>query len=510
MSVVYRADEKVPHLTDELDGETTSQDLKDGVEEVAQQDADAAIKEKFTYEQEQKLLRRVDWRLLPLLILAYLLKNLDGNSISYAKVISSGKSTNILKELNITTDYYAWTSTIFTIPFILAEVPSNLLIKKQTPRLHVLRIVVLWSIAAGCHAAAQNGAGLLTTRFFLGLFEAGLYPGILYHVVCWYRPDELAVRMAILGLLGQFSGILAALLAYGIEFIDGRGGISAWRWMFVIEALMGAALALPVYFFLPDFPDTAKWLTPDERHFLVARLPPNAARATDKAFDRKGVSDALKDPLLYAFTFMQMFSNLGAYGLSFWLPSIIASFGFTTTQSSQLLNIPPAVLGIATCILFAWMIDRTFDIPRPWYGVVSKVVTIGAFIALATVTNKPALYALTIIATVGSSAFTAVLMPWRAQSLKGSTNAAFAFAFQNGLSQISGIIGPQVFRSKYAPRYTIPYVVCIVFLVLSFLALLVTWYLSAALEKETRRVAKVRRAEAKANRITQDEVVFRR
>ncbi|WVQ85841.1 hypothetical protein IAT38_008009 [Cryptococcus sp. DSM 104549] len=486
-----------------------SQDDIDKKEAYEVEDENAAIKAKFTPEHEKKLLRQVDLRLLPLLIMAYLLKNLDVNSISYVKVIASGKPTNILNELHISTDYYAWTSTIYTIPFILAEIPSNLFFKKQTPRLHVLRIVVLWSIAAGCHAAAQNGAGLLTARFFLGLFEAGLYPGILLHTTFWYRPDELAVRMAILGLLGQFSGILSALIAYGIENIDGHGNLSAWRWMFLIEGIAGIVLAVPIYFFLPDFPDTAKWLSPDERLFLVARLPPNAARSSDKTFDRKAIAQVLKDPLLYGFTAIQMFSNLGAYGLSFWLPSIIASFGFTTTQSSQLLNIPPAALGIITTILFAWLSDRTYNIPRPIYGITTKFIVLGAFIGLVTVTNKPALYALIIIATVGSSGINAIMMPWRAQSLRGTTNAAFAFAFQNGIAQIGGIIGPQIYRAKYAPRYTIPYIVCIIFLAASIAAVAVTWYLSSDIEKDTRRVAKLRRQEAKLkNAIAQEDVSF--
>ncbi|WVQ84828.1 hypothetical protein IAT38_006985 [Cryptococcus sp. DSM 104549] len=484
----------------------TSQD--DSKEAYETEDPNAAIKAQFTPDQERKLLGQVDLRLLPLLILAYLIKNLDVNSISYVKIIAAGKPTNILTELHITSDYYAWTSTVYTIPFILAEIPSNLFFKKQTPRLHVLRIVVLWSIAVACHAAAKNGAGLLTARFFLGLFEAGLYPGILLHMTYWYRPDELSVRMAILGLLGQFSGILSALIAYGIENIDGHG-MSAWKWMFLIEGIAGFALAVPIYFFLPDFPDTAKWLSPDERLFLVARLPPSAAKSSDKTFDREAIITVLKDPLLYGFTAIQTFTNLGAYGLSFWLPSIIASFGFTTTQSSQLLNIPPAVLGIATTILFAWLSDRTYNIPRPLYGLVTKFVVLGAFIGLVTVTNKPALYALIIIATVGSSGILAIIMPWRAQTLRGTTNAAFAFAFQNGVAQIGGIIGPQIYRSKYAPRYTIPYIVCIIFFTVSIISVVVTWYLSRDIERETRRVAKIRRQEAKLkNAIAQEEVTF--
>ncbi|KAL8291394.1 hypothetical protein RQP46_002372 [Phenoliferia psychrophenolica] len=166
--------------------------------------------------------------------------------------MNKGEPRNIINELHMTTNDYAWLSTIYTIPFVLAEIPSNLIMKKQTPRLHVTRIVGLWSIAACCHAAATNRAGLLVARFFLGLFEAGLYPGILAQLTYWYRPDELAVRMVVLGLLGSFSGILSAILAWGITFMNGAGGLSAWRYMFLFEGLLGLALAIVAFIWLPN------------------------------------------------------------------------------------------------------------------------------------------------------------------------------------------------------------------------------------------------------------------
>jgi hypothetical protein len=153
---------------------------------------------------------------------------------------------------------------------------------------------------------------------------------------------------------------------------------------------------------LPAVPDDAPFLTASQRELVVARLPPSANFKTNSTFDKKEIVVALKDPLTYAFLGLQLFSGLGVYGLSWWLPTIIASFGFTSTQSSQLLLIAPAAVGIVVALTTAAIIDRTFTIPRPAYVLVSKAVVIGAFIGLTLVTNKPALYALIIIATTGS------------------------------------------------------------------------------------------------------------
>ncbi|GAA5837188.1 hypothetical protein JCM11251_005280 [Rhodosporidiobolus azoricus] len=471
---------------------------KDAVGAGGVDSAEEQIHQQFTYTEQRSILKRIDLYIMPILILAYLNKNLDVNNISNIKIIDQGTSRNILNELNMTSDDYAWLSTIYTIPFIIFEVPSNLLFKIQGPRQLFFRICALWSIAAALHAAAYNKGGLYAARFFLGVFEAGLFPGIYTHFSYWYRPDEMAIRVCAVGILGSFSGILSALIAYGIDHIGSHVALSPWRIMFLVEGLSGLMICALIWFFLPDYPNDAKFLTHAERQLVIARLPPNGNRKEGKAFDKQEILATLTDPLLYAFTGVQMFSNLGTYGLQWWLPTIIASFGLTgSTASSQLLNIPPAAVGVIVSLFFAWLSDRTFSFPRPMYLILSKVVCIGAFIGLTLVTNKGALYALIIIATMGSTILSSVLFSWRAQTYKGSTSTAFTLAFQNGLSQLSGVVSPQIFQSKFAPRYTTPYCISIAFLFLSVLSTFWAWWLTADVERETRRVAAIRFKEGK-------------
>ncbi|RSH84130.1 uncharacterized protein EHS24_005633 [Apiotrichum porosum] len=465
----------------------------------------------FTYQQGKQLLRRADWHILPILILLYLSKNMDGNLVSYVKTINTTSESNILAALNITSNQYAYAATCFSVTFVLFEVPSNFLIKWSTPRLHFFRIVVAWSIITACTAAVSNLAGFLTARAFLGMAEAGLYPGMLWQLTFWYRPDEIAVRMTALGVLGQFSGILDSLLTYGISYIDGRGGLDGWRWAFLIVGLIGLFESVLVWFWYPDFPDSPpsrrQFLTPEEGAFLVARLPPNSARSSDSNFDWAAVRRELKSPLLWGFSFSQMCTNSALYGLSFWLPTIITSFGLTQGPKSQLLVIPSAVVYIVTAILLAWFLDNDTRVPRPLLAFTGCFALIGIYVGMIVCKSKPGLYVLIIFAQAAGALIFAPLLPLRAQSLRGSSSAAFAFAFQNSCGQIPGLYTAQFFQSKYAPRYAVPFGICIAFTGAVFIANAWIWYWQYDLEKETRRVARARRAAGKSEGVVVVEEV---
>ncbi|KAK0192494.1 MFS general substrate transporter [Armillaria mellea] len=452
-------------------------DSKEGKVEDLVQEAEQILSQ-YTFVETKKILRRVDLHLLPLLMLAYLLKNLDSNIVSYVKTINTGKSTNILKELHMTTNEYGYLSTIFTCTFLAFEVPSNMILKWSTPRLHFCRIIFLWP---------------------------GLFPGILLQMTFWYRPDELAFRMAMITILGQFSNILDALIAYGLAYIDGRHGLSGWQWAFIIVGCLGFVLTAFIFLFLPDYPDSPQgrrqFLTLEEGKFIVDRLPPNSPRQSDANFNWADVRAACKDPLTYGFSFILLCQQTGIAGYTFWLPSIIAGYGFTTTTNAQLLNIPPAVIYIISALSFAWISDHSFKIPRPVYMLISLVLLVGTFIGLAVCQNNAGLLTLILLTAIPYAVYQVMVFPWRSQSTKGSSYASFAFAFQNSIGQIASIFAAQIFQSKYAPRYTIPYIVCIVFFALALLAVLFTWYFSYDTEKQNRRLAKERRMAGKVDNI---------
>jgi hypothetical protein len=149
----------------------------------------------LTFEEEKKLLRRIDWHIMPLVSIMFLLKNIDYANASNARIMNGGTPQNILKQLHISSDDFNWVSTIYYLPYIIAEAPSNLFIKRLLPSKWQSRIVVSWGLVLACHAAVTNKSGLYAARFFLGLAEAGMFPGVILQMTYWYRPDEMSLRL---------------------------------------------------------------------------------------------------------------------------------------------------------------------------------------------------------------------------------------------------------------------------------------------------------------------------
>jgi MFS family permease len=427
----------------------------------------------YTYEEESKLLRKVDKRLLPLLILLYLVKNLDANNVSYLPAMNANTEHNILIELGMSKNDWAWVGTLYFIPFVLFEIPSTILLKYSTPRVHQFRISFIWGIVTACHAAVQNKEGLYTVRFLLGLFEAGLFPAMLAQLTYWYRSDEITTRMAVLGVLGSFADFLTAFIALGFSYTSGNvNNMSGWRWIFITEGSITVILSFFILFYLPNFPDDSKWLTNEEKAFLVARLPRDVPKVTDKNFSISETKRGMKRPTTWLFSFLKLFQILGTSGMTFWLPTIIQNWGITSSALSPLLNVPVSAVSIISGISFSILVDKA--LVRP--GVLALVAlscTFVSFIVLTTITNKVALYIFIILATLASSADGSVLTSWLGQQLKGTSEVEFIFAFSNGVAQIARIISPQVWRSQYAPRYTVPFGVCLAFIGASLLLVIV-------------------------------------
>uniref|UniRef100_A0A8H7NR40 Major facilitator superfamily (MFS) profile domain-containing protein n=1 Tax=Bionectria ochroleuca TaxID=29856 RepID=A0A8H7NR40_BIOOC len=442
----------------------------------------------LTAEEEKRLLRKVDWRLIPLLCTLYLVKKLDENNVSNARIMNKGTDRNILTQLGITSDQFGMVTVLYTVPYIVAEIPSNLL-----------------GLVTACTAAVSNLGGLYACRFLLGLTEAGMFPGIILQLSYWYRPDEIAVRLI---WICNVAGIIGGLLAYGFHAVSGAGGLSGWQWLFAIEGAATVVLSILVYFTLPDFPGNTKWLSPVEKAFLQARLPPNAPRSSEKNFVFKEVLHSLGDKRLWLFTLSWALMTSGKNGIDFYRPTIISRMGFSDIATAQVLNIPTSFLAIILILVLGYA-SNTARIPIPIYPIGCTIVIIAMYSILVIYPNDIGVYIGMMIGIACGTAWFPLMWPWRAQTVNGATGSAFAIGFVNSYGQVGDAIGPQMFQEKYEPRYQLPFGLSMALIALCGIVNGVTWWVTRRTESDTRKHKLARRWARENNEAVLDDVLDR-
>lgn len=140
----------------------------------------------------------------------------------------------LTKSLNITGNQYLLTLTIYFIGYVLFEVPCNIILKRTTPKIWLPTLMLLWGIVATLMGVCNNYAGFLAARFFLGVTESGLFPGVVFYLSMWYKRTETHYRVALFFSAASLAGAFGGILAYGIGFMSGVGGLKGWKWIFII------------------------------------------------------------------------------------------------------------------------------------------------------------------------------------------------------------------------------------------------------------------------------------
>ncbi|KAF2029234.1 putative pantothenate transporter [Setomelanomma holmii] len=434
----------------------------------------------LTVEEKKKLLRRIDFRLMTLCSIMFLLKGIDADNVSNARIMNRGTPNNIMTQLGMSSNEYSFITTVYYIPYIVAEAPSNLLIKRLLPSRWQSRIMVTWGIALACHAAVKNKEGLYAVRFLLGLFEAGMFPGVILQMCYWYRPDEMSVRLLYFYILGNLSGVFGAIVTI--------------------------AFGIALYWILPDFPPQAKWLSEKEKAFIQARLPGNAPQASEANFRWREILDALKDVRLWLFTLIWALMTIGTSGVRFYQPTVIADLGYTDIASAQLLNLPISVLTIVVIGVTGAFADNG-RLPRPLYPLTFLGIILISYGVLYAYPSKGGVFAATLIGNSVTSAWYPMMWPWRAQSCAKATGSAFSIGFVNSYGQIGGAISPHLFQSKYAPHYGVSFGIAMGFVSACILVTCFTWWLTRGMEGDTRKLKVARVKAQKRGETILDDVV---
>ncbi|KAF4468799.1 inner membrane transport yfaV [Fusarium albosuccineum] len=420
-------------------------------------DEDADFYNNTTPEQRKTIIKKIDRRLVPMLAVLYLISHLDRANIGNAKI------EGLADDLNLVGNQYNIVLSLFFIPYILLEIPSNILLKKfSKPSVYLGSLVTIWGVIMTLHGVVKNFGGLLAVRILLGVFEAGFYPGAVYLCTFWYMPKDLATRIAYFYCTSALSGAFSGLLAAGIAQMDGVGGYEGWRWIFILEGLATIILGVACFFLLIDSPAlSTRWLTPDEIRFLelqsfIKQGGRFAQESTDKKFDWYDVKMVLSNWRLYMQAYILLCISACSYGTKFTLPSIVKAMGFTNTNA-QLMTVPAYVAGGISSICFAKISDH-FNWRMPFVAIPLGLIAIGYSVVMGfqgdmTGSNTGPGYFALVLTCIGIYPVQPAGSSWAANNLAPSSRRAIGVAFNICVGNIGGIIGSYMYLDKEAPRY---------------------------------------------------------
>lgn len=374
-----------------------------------------------------KIYRKIDLRILPFLLVCYFISYLDRVNIGFAKL-------HMQSDLGLSDAAYGLGAGIFFIGYAIFETPSNLLLTKIGARKTLSRVMLLWGITSSCMFLVNNEINFYILRFFLGVFEAGFAPGMIYYLTLWYGRDRLARVMAITMLAGPIGSIIGAPLSTLImtEFA-GIGGLKGWQWMFLIEGFPAVILGILALKLLVDAPSQAKWLSDDEKK-IHAKL----VISSDNA--HSSFRAALKDPRIYLMAFGYFCLICGIYSMSFWLPSLIRDSGVNDLMSIGFLSAIPYI----AAIIFMQIFGRTSDIynERRWHTSIPAFIA-AISLAISTVFTDNLLISLIFLSLGTAFIWSAYTVFWAipAQYLQG-TAAAGGIAVINTIGLLGGFVSP--------------------------------------------------------------------
>ncbi|KAK7744055.1 hypothetical protein SLS53_003572 [Cytospora paraplurivora] len=413
----------------------------------------------FRYLDEAKVLRKMDLRLIPMLALLYLLSFLDRGNIGNAKI------EGLQEDLHMLPYQYNWCLTAFFFTYAAFEVPSNLLLKKLRPSRWLPVIMVAWGTVMTLMGIVRDYRGLLAARLFLGVAEAGLYPGVAYYLTMWYCRHEIQLRQALFFSAASVAGAFSGLLAFAISKMDGVGGLEGWRWIFILEGIATVVAALAAFFLLHDFPETAAFLTEEERAFVVFRLKYQGGGgerrgvgagmriAEADAFEWKYVRQAFADWQVWLNVVVYWGIVCPLYGISLFLPTIVKNLGYTSS-TAQLMTVPIYVTAAILAVVFAYISDRVGK-RSPFIIAFLCIMIIGFAMCISTdpAKNPRVTYGgVFIIACAIYPSFPGNIT-WLSNNLAGSYKRTAGMAIQIGVGNLGGAMASNFYRQPDSPRY---------------------------------------------------------
>jgi ACS family tartrate transporter-like MFS transporter len=386
---------------------------------------------------ERKIVNKTMIRILPFILLLYIVAYLDRVNLGYAALQMNA-------ELALSAEVFGLLSGIFFIGYFFFEVPSNMIMHKVGPKIWIARIMFTWGIVVILTGFAQTTTHLYILRFLLGVAEAGFFPGVILYLTYWFRTRERGKATAVLLLALPIGGLIGAPLSTWILDNISWFNMSGWRWMFILEGIPALILGFLVIFYLTNRPANAKWLTQDEKDWLEGEL--NAERQLSMKVNKASKVGMLKDSKIWKLALLYFAAYTGIYGLSFWMPTIIKSLSVSATTNLEIgwLAMIPAVVGIPAILIVGWNADRTGA--HKSHLLVCFLIAILGFIGCGFSNSVFMMVLMLAVTSAGLYGFTGCFFAYLTFFFTEST-APVGIALVNSFAALGGFVGPMILGS---------------------------------------------------------------
>jgi len=377
------------------------------------------------------LYRKIAWRILPILLVCYIVAYIDRVNVGFAKLQMMG-------DLKFSDGVYGFGAGIFFLGYFLFEVPSNIILHKAGARVWICRVLVTWGIISGSTALVHSPWQFYTVRFLLGVAEAGFFPGMILYLTYWFPSHRRADKVAILLAGSAISGIIGGPVSgYILHYLGGALGAAGWQWLFVLEAIPAVILGFVVLSTFDDRIVNATWLSDQEKAAVAAEIEEEAGVKT-------------KHTILSVFTSSRVWLmgaiyfgiEMGSYAVGFWLPTIIRQTGVKDAFDIGLLTALPYSVALVCMILAGRHSDKTRE--RRWHVVVPSMVAAAGFL-VCTQAGSNTMIAMAGLTMAVAGVVTAIPMFWALPtSFLGGTAAAAGIALVNCTGNLGGFFSPTI------------------------------------------------------------------
>lgn len=383
---------------------------------------------------EERTYRKVSRRIIPFLFLCYIFAYIDRVNVGFAKL-------QMQADLGISEAVYGAAAGIFFIGYFFFEIPCNIALQKIGARYWLGPIMIVWGVVSASTMFVKSAGSFYLVRFLLGVVESGFFPGVILYLTFWYtgrhRARMIATFMTAIPLSGVIGGPISGWL---LERMSAAGGLRGWQWLYLVEAIPSILAGFATFFFLPNGPRDAKWLTPAERDLVVAHLAEEERRKHAAGEVKHSLSGAFGSSKVWALCFVYFGFVMGNYGLSFFLPQILKDTLTKDPFYIGLLTMLPWGAAAVSMIMVGRHSDRTGE--RCWHVAIPGFIGALAFAAAALpgIPGLLGLFALTVAcAGIAASYTTFWALP---SAFVTGTAASAAIAWINSVGNLGGYVSP--------------------------------------------------------------------